>query len=116
MPKVRIQAKAIGEKDGGAPGEDVFRAKVVTRSRFVPFIRGEFRVIIAGRVAFFAVLMLLVFGRELPVPSDQGRHLVEVSTVAGAMFEAGVTETGFDGTASLAPSSGSASYQHPGVA
>ncbi|MNS63987.1 hypothetical protein D3C72_970990 [compost metagenome] len=111
MLEVRIQAQAIGVNDGGTPGEDVFRAEVAGRSRFVPIFRGGIYFTIAGRIATFAVLMLVVFGGGSPPSAD--RHLVEVSTVAGAMFEAGVTETGFDGTASNAPSSGSASYRHP---
>ena len=116
MLEVRIQAQAISEKDGGHPDGDAFRAQVEIRSRFVPFRTGGVRVILTGRIVLVMTLALTVFGGGITLRAGGDQPPVEVSTVAGAMFETVVTETGFDATAPLAHTSGSSSCQHPEVA
>jgi hypothetical protein len=113
MPDMRNQDQASGENDGGGSEGDAFRAKVESRSRFVPLRTGRIRVTIARGIVIFAVLFSTSSAGWGFSQTDRDRSLVKVSIVAAARFEAGATETGLDGDADHASSSGSSTYRIP---
>ena len=110
MPDMRNQDQASGENDGGGSEGDVFRAKIVSRSRFVPLRTGRVGVTIARGVVIFAVLFSISTAGWGFTSTDRDRSLVKVSIVAAARFEAGA---GLDGDADHASSSGSSTYRIP---
>ena len=113
MPDMRNQGQANSENDGGGSDEDAFRAKIVPRSRFVPLRTGRISGIIARGSVTIAVLCSISIAIGGFSPTDWSRSLVKVSIVAAARFEAGATETGLDGDADHASSSGSSTYPIP---